>query len=78
MIQKEKVLSIMTLTGYIENYKAFKSGITDLQGRIRDLKNDGHKIYSDFVYKKNGTKYKLYTLKKRTLDEQIKRLSYEK
>lgn len=69
MTQKEKVIQVIQRTGFIENYKAFKAGITDLQGRIRDLKEDGVQVYSDYVTTKKGTKYKIYTLKKKTLDQ---------
>ena len=63
--QKEKVLNYMQKKGYITTRDAgINLNVWDLQANIRDLKNDGFKIISEWVTNKNTkASYKVYALK---------------
>ena len=68
MTQKEKVIEYITQKGVITTKDATeKLWIMDLQGVIRDLKNDGYIFYTGYKKSKNS-QYKGYAFKKKELD----------
>lgn len=68
--QKEKVLKYIQKRGYITTRDAgIDLNVWDLQSNIRDLKNDGIKIVSDWVTnKKTKSTYKVYALKNEKIE----------
>ena len=68
--QKDKVLGYMQTHSVITTRDAgIKLEIWDLQSIIRDLKNDGLKIFSEFVTNKRTKKtYKIYALTQKSID----------
>lgn len=68
MTQKEKVLSYITKNGVITTKDATDElWIMDLQGVIRDLRNDGLNIIDGWKKSKNS-RYKVYALKRKELE----------
>lgn len=68
--QKEKVLNYIQKKGYITTLDAMIDlCVCDLQSNIRDLKNDGIKIKSEWVTNRNTkSSYKVYALKQEKID----------
>ena len=69
MTQKEKVIEYISKNGVITTKDATeKLWIMDLQGVIRNLKNDGYFFYTGYKNSKNS-RYKGYAFYKRELDK---------
>lgn len=75
LTQKEKVLKYMQKCGCITTRDAgIELNVWDLQSNIRDLKNEGIIIYSEWVTNKNTkSSYKVYALKKAYIDNYKRR-----
>ena len=73
--QREKVLRYMQRKGYITTRDAgINLNVWDLQSNIRDLKNEGIVIYSEYVTNKNTkSTYKVYALNKVRIENYKKR-----
>ena len=70
MTQKEKVLNFIQKHGHITSFEAvIKLNIIDLQSVIRDLKEDGVDILSEWVTnRRSGKTYKVYGLQQRNIN----------
>ena len=76
MTQKEKIINYMQKNGFITTRDAgIRLNIWDLQSNIRDLKNDGIEIKSEWITnKKTKTNYKVYALKIKEIENYKRKL----
>lgn len=77
LTQREKVLKYMREKGYITTRNAgIDLNVWDLQSNIRDLKNEGITIYSEWITnKKTKSTYKVYGLNKVRIDSYKKKMA---